>query len=89
MSARHSFKPMTTELSPRERELVELSLQGLTWKEAAAQLGMAYKTAQSWWRRIYEKRGCHTVAGVLAGLWKQGLISSELKVLTNEQKVKA
>ena len=42
-------------LSPREREILQLLVQGRTIKEAAAELGIGFYTADEYIRGVYEK----------------------------------
>ncbi|NGO39960.1 response regulator transcription factor [Limisphaera ngatamarikiensis] len=43
------------ELSPREREVLDLLAQGFLYKEIAEKLGVTYETVHTHIRRIYEK----------------------------------
>jgi len=43
------------DLSPREREVLDLLSQGLIYKEIAEKLGISYETVHTYIRRIYEK----------------------------------
>lgn len=43
------------ELSPREREVLDLLAQGFLYKEIAEKLGVSYETVHTHIRRIYEK----------------------------------
>ncbi len=43
------------ELSPREREVLDLLAQGFLYKEIAEKLGISYETVHTHIRRIYEK----------------------------------
>jgi DNA-binding NarL/FixJ family response regulator len=45
----------TAELSPREREVLDLLSQGLMYKEIAEKIGVSYETVHTYIRRIYEK----------------------------------
>jgi DNA-binding NarL/FixJ family response regulator len=45
----------TEELSPREREVLDLLSQGFLYKEIAEKLGISYETVHTYIRRIYEK----------------------------------
>jgi DNA-binding NarL/FixJ family response regulator len=45
----------TVELSPREREVIELLARGYLYKEIAAQLEISVQTVNTYIRRIYEK----------------------------------
>jgi DNA-binding NarL/FixJ family response regulator len=45
----------TVELSPREREVIELLARGYLYKEIASQLEISVQTVNTYIRRIYEK----------------------------------
>lgn len=45
----------TEDLSPREREVLDLLAQGFLYKEIAEKLGIGYETVHTYIRRIYEK----------------------------------
>lgn len=45
----------TEDLSPREREVLDLLSQGLIYKEIADKLNISYETVHTYVRRIYEK----------------------------------
>ena len=45
----------TEDLSPREREVLDLLSQGFLYKEIAEKLGISYETVHTYVRRIYEK----------------------------------
>jgi DNA-binding NarL/FixJ family response regulator len=47
--------PQAAELSPREREVLDLLAQGFLYKEIAEKLGISYETVHTYIRRIYEK----------------------------------
>jgi DNA-binding NarL/FixJ family response regulator len=47
--------PQAGELSPREREVLDLLAQGFLYKEIADKLGISYETVHTYIRRIYEK----------------------------------
>jgi DNA-binding NarL/FixJ family response regulator len=46
---------LTSDLSPREREVLDCLSQGLIYKEIAEKLGISYETVHTYIRRIYEK----------------------------------
>jgi DNA-binding NarL/FixJ family response regulator len=48
-------KDPTFELSPREREILELLAKGFLQKEIADQLGISFHTVQTHTARVYEK----------------------------------
>jgi DNA-binding NarL/FixJ family response regulator len=45
----------TSDLSPREREVLDCLSQGFLYKEIAEKLGIGYETVHTYIRRIYEK----------------------------------
>jgi DNA-binding NarL/FixJ family response regulator len=61
-------------LTPREKEILQLLVQGQSTKEAAAQLNISYHTADGYIRDIYEKLQVNTRSGVVAKALKEGLV---------------
>jgi DNA-binding NarL/FixJ family response regulator len=61
-------------LTPREQEILELLVQGHTIKEAAAQLGIGYYTADEYIRAVYEKLQVHSRGSAIAKAVKEGLV---------------
>jgi PAS domain S-box-containing protein len=77
--ASDSAKTLTTEeqlfsLTRREREMLQLIALGLSSKEAAAKLGISYKTADSHRTHILKKLGVHETAGLVRFAFRSGLI---------------
>jgi DNA-binding NarL/FixJ family response regulator len=60
-------------LSPREQEILQLLVQGKTVKEAAADLGISFHTADEYIRTVYTKLQVHTRGGAVAKAIKEGL----------------
>jgi len=60
-------------LSPREQEILQLLVQGKTVKEAAADLGISFHTADEYIRSVYTKLQVHTRSGAVAKAIKEGL----------------
>ena len=60
-------------LSPREQEILQLLVQGKTVKEAAADLGISFHTADEYIRSVYAKLQVHTRSGAVAKAIKEGL----------------
>lgn len=58
----------TADLSPREREVLELLAQGYLQKEIAEQLGISFHTVQTHTARIYEKLHVRSRAQAVARL---------------------
>lgn len=61
-------------LTERERQVLVLIAQGRSTKEAAARLGISYKTADSHRSRILEKLGVHETASMVRYAIRAGLI---------------
>jgi DNA-binding NarL/FixJ family response regulator len=61
-------------LSPRERDILELLVQGHTIKEAAAQLGIGFYTADEYIRGVYEKLQVNSRGSAIAKAVKEGLV---------------
>ena len=77
---RHYYTPdeesmrMVFALTERERQVLVLIAEGKSTKEAAAQLGISYKTADSHRSRILEKLGVHETASMVRYAIRAGLI---------------
>jgi PAS domain S-box-containing protein len=61
-------------LTERERQVLTLIAEGRSTKEAALQLGISYKTADSHRSRILEKLGVHETASMVRLAIRAGLI---------------
>jgi PAS domain S-box-containing protein len=61
-------------LTERERQVLVLIAEGKSTKEAAAKLGISYKTADSHRSRILEKLGVHETASMVRYAIRAGLI---------------
>jgi PAS domain S-box-containing protein len=66
---------MVFSLTERERQVLVLIAEGKSTKEAAAQLGISYKTADSHRSRILEKLGVHETASMVRYAIRAGLIA--------------
>jgi DNA-binding NarL/FixJ family response regulator len=60
-------------LTPRETEVLELMVNGLTSKEIGAKLKVSYHTVNNQLRSIYEKLHVHTRGGAVAKALKERL----------------
>ncbi len=67
---------MVFALTERERQVLVLIAQGRSTKEAAARLGISYKTADSHRSRILEKLGVHETASMVRYAIRAGLIEA-------------
>jgi PAS domain S-box-containing protein len=63
-------------LTERERQVLVLIARGSSTKEAAATLGISYKTADSHRSRILEKLGVHETASMVRYAIRAGLIEA-------------
>ena len=61
-------------LSPRERDILELLVKGHTIKEAAANLGIGFYTADEYIRSVYEKLQVNSRGSAIAKAVKEGLV---------------
>jgi DNA-binding CsgD family transcriptional regulator len=61
-SAWHSFKLPADSLTPREKDVCRLLLEGLALKEVAGRLAMSPSTASCHNRSLYQKLGIHSRA---------------------------
>jgi DNA-binding NarL/FixJ family response regulator len=61
-------------LAPREREVLELFVQGCTNKEVAARLALSVHTVDTYNRSLYEKLHVNTRSGAVAKALKEGLV---------------
>ena len=66
---------MVFSLTERERQVLALIADGKSTKEAAARLGISYKTADSHRSRILEKLGVHETASMVRYAIRAGLIA--------------
>jgi DNA-binding NarL/FixJ family response regulator len=67
------FQPAATKspLSPREKEVLALLADGLSYKMAAAKLGLSYTTVNTHVKRIYEKLHISSLGEALAYYYKK------------------
>lgn len=61
-------------LSPRERELLALLVEGLTAKEVADRLGVSIHTTGSHTKNLFSKLGVHSRAAAVARALREGLL---------------
>lgn len=70
--------PVSEDLTPRERQIVQLVAQGLSTKEIANRLGLSAKTVANHRMSVMTKLGVHNVAGVTRYAIEQGLINPDI-----------
>ena len=68
-------QPHSLNLTPRQRDVLRLIAQGLTMKEAAAELGISTRTAESHKYEMMEVLGVETTADLIKFAIKLGLIT--------------
>lgn len=61
------------ELSPREREVLQMVAEGLTAKEIAAKLHLSVKTVETHRRQVMEKTGSNSVADLVRFAIREGI----------------
>jgi DNA-binding NarL/FixJ family response regulator len=71
MAARTAPRPL---LSPREREVLRFTAEGLRTKEIAARLGVGVKTVETYRRRLMEKLACGGTAELVRYALREGII---------------
>lgn len=61
-------------LTPREREVFHLVVEGKTTKDVARALGISVKTAENHRSRVLDKLNCHNTAELVSYAAKKGLL---------------
>jgi DNA-binding NarL/FixJ family response regulator len=75
----HGRRKAPKNLSAREREILQRIADGQTTKTIASALGVSVKTIETYRRRLMEKLGLHSVAGLTKYAVRAGLTSLELQ----------
>ncbi len=65
------------QLSPRQREILQLIAEGHSTKEIAALLGVSAKTVETHRTELMERLGIHGVAGLVRYAIHVGLVQPE------------
>jgi len=73
----HPPERQETELSPREREILQLTAEGKTVKEIAHHLHISIKTCHANRKKLMEKLDVSTVAGLTKWAIRDGITSAE------------
>jgi len=74
---RSSSREASKDLSPREREVLQLLAEGRSSKEIGAQLDVAVSTVETHRRQIMDKLGLRTIAELTKYAIRKGLTSLE------------
>lgn len=69
-----STEPGRLALTPREQEVLRALVQGLSYKEVGAQLGVTLETVRTHIRALYRKLQVHSVAAAVARAIREGLV---------------
>jgi DNA-binding NarL/FixJ family response regulator len=67
------WRDATPDLTPRELDMVELMVEGLSDRQIAERLGVSYETARSHGKNLRQKLGCKTRSEAVAKLLRLGL----------------
>lgn len=73
-------------LTPREREVLALVVQGLLNKQIAAQLGAAEKTIKIHRARVMDKMGAHSVAELVRAVERLSISSRVMQKSVNDSR---
>jgi len=65
------------QLTPRQREILQLIAEGKNTKEIASDLNISVKTVESHRLQLMERLGIHDIAGLVRYAIRSGLVSSE------------
>jgi DNA-binding NarL/FixJ family response regulator len=76
-----SKKNLTPDLTPREREVVQLLAEGKSTKEVASQLNLSVKTAETHRSNIMRKLGLHSVSELVLYAVRNNIVQVATSVL--------
>jgi DNA-binding NarL/FixJ family response regulator len=65
------------QLTPRQREVLQMIAEGLSTKEIAYRMGVSVKTVETHRTQLMERLEIHDVAGLVRYAIRIGLISAE------------
>ena len=69
-----SSSPAAVLLSPREKEILSLLVQGLSYKMIASECSISVLTVNAHIRKIYEKMQVHSVAEAVSKALRDGIV---------------
>lgn len=70
-------EPADAQLTPRQREILQLVAESRSSKEVAAMLSLSVKTVEAHRSQIMERLGIHDLAGLVRYAIRVGLVSSD------------
>jgi DNA-binding NarL/FixJ family response regulator len=73
------IEPSASPLSPREREVLQMIVEGLTLKEIAGRLGLSIKTVETHRKKTMNKLQLHSVAELTKYAIQQGMTSATIR----------
>jgi len=76
-------KKISTELTPRESELLQLIAEGHVNKQIASELGISIKTVEKHRQRLMDKLNIHDIAGLTRFAIAGGIIESSVQSTIN------
>jgi DNA-binding NarL/FixJ family response regulator len=74
LKAKSSGPPTAAELTPREREIVQLLAEGKSSKEVAAALGISLKTVVTHRANLMRKLGIHSIGELVRYALRNNII---------------
>jgi DNA-binding NarL/FixJ family response regulator len=74
MFTRFAPRESSSELTPREKKVLELLAADYAKKQIAEELQLSFHTVDAHLRHIYKKLHVHSSAGAVAKALKQGLL---------------
>src|SRR5207244_1474874 len=64
-------------LTSRQKEVLQLTAEGLTSKEVAQRLNLSYRTVEAHRAQVMERLGVHDLAGLVRFAVRVGLVNAE------------
>ena len=80
MDREGQFKRKSSQLSPREMEVLQLIAEGQPNKQVAAELGVSFKTVDKHRQNLMGKLNIHDIAGLTRYAIAEGIIESDVRL---------
>jgi len=77
LKSAYGERPASTELTPRESQVLQLVAEGYSNKEMAVELGISVKTVEKHRQQVMDKLSIHDTAGLTRHAISKGLVSRE------------